>query len=220
MDNQRGLLLNWNCFYQEKSMDEIIRQSLFLTMELEETKLKAQEELKNKDEQISQLKKLLETAINERNEAQENFQKLFLEKLHSENSKIEDEPTRVIESNNGFSSSISDESIVSSPPPQELPIMVDRELPEKGKLLEAVMKAGPLLQTLLLAGPLPQWRHPPPPLEIYQIPPPPVVIPSLSVNQDLLFDKSCGKVNRKRGLSHEGSDSSSIDFKYQRAVLQ
>ncbi|KAL3838777.1 hypothetical protein ACJIZ3_023368 [Penstemon smallii] len=192
MDNQRGLLLNWNCFYQDKSMDEIIRQSLFLTMELEDAKLKAQEELKNKDEQISQLKELLETAILERNEAQENFQKLFLEKQHSENSKMEDEPTRVIESNNGFSSSDCGESIVSSPKPQvSVPIMVDRELPEKGKLLEAVMKAGPLLQTLLLAGPLPQWRHPPPPLEIYQIPPPPVVIPSqlpLSVHQDSLID--------------------------------
>ncbi|KAL4190888.1 hypothetical protein AMTRI_Chr07g78050 [Amborella trichopoda] len=46
-----------------------------------------------------------------------------------------------------------------------------QQLPEKGKLLEAVMKAGPLLQTLMLAGPLPQWRHPPPPLDSFDIPP-------------------------------------------------
>ncbi|XP_039026422.1 uncharacterized protein LOC120160020 [Hibiscus syriacus] len=37
-----------------------------------------------------------------------------------------------------------------------------KTLPEKGKLLLAVMEAGPLLSTLLLAGPLPQWRNPPP----------------------------------------------------------
>ncbi|KAK9029102.1 hypothetical protein V6N11_026225 [Hibiscus sabdariffa] len=37
-----------------------------------------------------------------------------------------------------------------------------KTLPEKGKLLHAVMEAGPLLSTLLVAGPLPQWRNPPP----------------------------------------------------------
>lgn len=37
-----------------------------------------------------------------------------------------------------------------------------KALPQKGKLLQAVMEAGPLLQTLLVAGPLPQWRNPPP----------------------------------------------------------
>lgn len=36
-----------------------------------------------------------------------------------------------------------------------------KPLPEKGKLLNAVLEAGPLLQTLLLAGPLPRWRNPP-----------------------------------------------------------
>ncbi|KAH7294238.1 hypothetical protein KP509_28G062200 [Ceratopteris richardii] len=42
-------------------------------------------------------------------------------------------------------------------------------LPEKGKLLQAVMQAGPLLQNLLIAGPLPQWRYPPPQLSIMDI---------------------------------------------------
>jgi hypothetical protein len=45
-----------------------------------------------------------------------------------------------------------------------------KTLPEKGKLLQAVMQAGPLLQTLLVAGPLPQWRHPPPALDTLDIP--------------------------------------------------
>ena len=35
-------------------------------------------------------------------------------------------------------------------------------LPQKGKLLQAVMDAGPLLQSLLITGQLPQWRNPPP----------------------------------------------------------
>jgi Protein of unknown function (DUF1635) len=43
-------------------------------------------------------------------------------------------------------------------------------LPEKGKLVEAVVTAGPLLQTLLLAGPLPKWRHPPPAARCFDIP--------------------------------------------------
>lgn len=42
-------------------------------------------------------------------------------------------------------------------------------LPQKGKLLQAVMEAGPLLQTLLVAGPLPNWRNPPPTLQALKI---------------------------------------------------
>lgn len=45
-----------------------------------------------------------------------------------------------------------------------------RALPQKGKLLQAVMDAGPLLQTVLLAGPLPHWRNPPP-LQHIKVPP-------------------------------------------------
>jgi len=55
-------------------------------------------------------------------------------------------------------------------PPEADPQVIMKSLPEKGKLLEAVMKAGPLLQTLLLAGPLPQWRHPPPAMDSFEIP--------------------------------------------------
>ncbi|XVE79644.1 hypothetical protein DITRI_Ditri14bG0074600 [Diplodiscus trichospermus] len=45
-----------------------------------------------------------------------------------------------------------------------------KTLPQKGKLLQAVMEAGPLLQTLLVAGPLPRWRNPPR-LQTFKIPP-------------------------------------------------
>ncbi|KAE8809222.1 hypothetical protein D1007_14268 [Hordeum vulgare] len=53
----------------------------------------------------------------------------------------------------------------------EVEMALARRLPEKGRLVEAVVSAGPLLQTLLLAGPLPRWRHPPPPASADVIPP-------------------------------------------------
>lgn len=49
-------------------------------------------------------------------------------------------------------------------------LAMKKPLPEKGKLLKAVIDAGSLLQPLLLAGPLPQWRNPPPPQPLH-IPP-------------------------------------------------
>ncbi|CAA0840178.1 Protein of unknown function (DUF1635 [Striga hermonthica] len=243
MDNQRSLQLNWttaNYFPQEKSMEEL-RQSLILTMELEDTRLKAQQELKLRDEQIAQLKELLSRALKERDQAQEKCHKAILEKLmlqqqihhsapNSGVSSVEDDPRHA------FSSSDCDESIVSSPrgpaaasAAADLPVAPEGPLPEKGRLLQAVMKAGPLLQTLLLAGPLPQWRHPPPPLEAYQIPPPPVVVPAAGSQDPMISFNNCGRMlsggsnnyNRKRGFS-EGSETSSMaamGLKYQRVVL-
>ncbi|XP_022972406.1 microtubule-associated protein 70-4-like [Cucurbita maxima] len=105
---------------------------------------------------------------------------------HSVISSIEDESRKEIDSNNGFSLSDCEESIVLSlaidpiPPPQfatasppqaqsqvVVELVPEKPLPEKGKLLETVMKAGPLL----VAGPLPEWRHPPLPLESSEFPP-------------------------------------------------
>ncbi|CAL0329124.1 unnamed protein product [Lupinus luteus] len=45
-----------------------------------------------------------------------------------------------------------------------------RPLPQKGKLVQAVIDAGPLLQNVLLAGPIPTWTNPPP-LQHIKIPP-------------------------------------------------
>ncbi|XWS74355.1 hypothetical protein CRYUN_Cryun02cG0208000 [Craigia yunnanensis] len=268
MDSQRGPLFSWAYFCQGKTMEELRHSLLYTTLELEQTRLAVQEELRKRDDQLIQLKELLSKAMRERDEAQDKCQRLFLEKLllHQQQqqqvaplsgvSSIEDEPRRGIDSNNGFSSSDCEESIVSSPvldpiqqpqlptaPPQgpQLPaapsqsmpqatieLVPEKPLPEKGKLLQAVMKAGPLLQTLLLAGPLPQWRHPPPPLESFEIPPvtipsPPPPTPQL-LHQDSLISingcntlDTCGKVNRKRGL-YDCSDSPT-ETKYQRLVL-
>ncbi|CAK9140222.1 unnamed protein product [Ilex paraguariensis] len=68
-------------------------------------------------------------------------------------------------------------NLVSSGPPKidQASLVIDnlakgKTLPQKGKLLQAVMEAGPLLQTLLVAGSLPRWRNPPP-LQPLHIPP-------------------------------------------------
>lgn len=256
MDNQRSPLLSWAYFFQGKSMEELRQSLIYTTVELEQTRAAVQEELRKRDEQLLNLKELVSKTIRERDEAQEKCQRLLLEKLVFQQqvaapvsgiSSIEDEPRRGIDSNNGISSSDCEESIVSSPvidhlpppqqhhqpqpQPQQLPqsmieLTPEKPLPEKGKLLQAVMKAGPLLQTLLLAGPLPQWRHPPPPLESFEIPPvtipsPPQPQPQL-LHQDSLLNGSttttnCGRFSRKRVFS-DASDSRT-ETKYQRVVL-
>ncbi|XP_054812850.1 uncharacterized protein LOC129313613 isoform X2 [Prosopis cineraria] len=238
-----------------QSMEELRQSLLYTTLELEQTRAAVQEELKKRDDQLLNLKDLLDRAVRERDEAQEECQRLIFEKLVFQQhqtaplsgiSSIEDEPRRGIDSNNGLSSSDCEESIVSSPvidrmpqpqlppPPAPAPrsitqstieLVQDKPLPEKGKLLQAVMKAGPLLQTLLLAGPLPQWRHPPPPLESSEIPPvtipspPSAPAPPQLLHQDSFMNATnCGRISRKRALC-DGSDSP-MDTKYQRVVLQ
>ncbi|TXG73778.1 hypothetical protein EZV62_002357 [Acer yangbiense] len=256
-------------------MEEIKHSLVYTTLELEQTRVAVQEELRKRDDQLLHLKDLLSKVIRERDTAQEkcqrlvyenHLQQLYLQQQQQQQqqagplsgiSSIEDEPRRGIDSNNGFSSSDCEESIVSSPvidpiplpqpqlppppptqsqPPQPEPnieLVPEKPLPEKGKLLQAVMKAGPLLQTLLLAGPLPQWRHPPPPLESFEIPPvtipsppPPPPPPTQFIHQDSLVNilnnnnnnnNSCGKINRKR-LNYDGSDSPT-ENKYPRLIL-
>ncbi|KAL5056145.1 hypothetical protein RYX36_036827 [Vicia faba] len=252
MDNQqRSPLLTWAYFCQGKSMEELKQSLIYTTMELEQTRATVQEELRKRDEQLLNLKDILNKVIRERDEAHEKCQRLFLDKLlfqqqqqHQKQQKqdplsgissVEDEHKRGIEfsNNNGLSSSDCEESTVSSPTEQQPTMMIeliakDKPLPEKGKLLQAVMKAGPLLQTLLLAGPLPQWRHPPPPLETFEIPP--VTIPSPTqqqqqqqqiLQQDSSFvNTNCGRFSSRKRVFSEGSDSPSADNnKYQRIVL-
>ncbi|KAF9684796.1 hypothetical protein SADUNF_Sadunf04G0155700 [Salix dunnii] len=252
MDSQRSSVLGWSYYSQGKAMDDLRNSLLYTNLELEQTRLAVQDELRKKDDQLFHLKDLLSEAIRERDEAQEKWKRLAIEKVLLQQqhqnaplsgiSSIEDEPRRGIDSSNGFSSSDCEESIVSSPvidptpqpsqisqpaAPQTIPqaaveLVPEKPLPEKGKLLQAVMKAGPLLQTLLLAGPLPQWRHPPPPLESFEIPPvtipspppPPPAAPQLIHQDSLTNTYGC---NRKRVLS-DGFDSPT-ETKYQRIVL-
>lgn len=261
METQRNPLLNWPYYYQSKSIEELKHSLICTTLELETTRLAAQEEIRKKEEQLTNLRELFNKALSERDEAQENYKALFLEKLliqqqtqqiiasqvHSgSSSSIEDEPTITkkgldsITNGGNISSSDCDESIISSPssppppPSSALPenalqlLSSKKQLPEKGKLLQAVIKAGPLLQTLLLAGPLPQWRHPPPPLENLDIPPV-TIAAAAAANQPVAVHHNegivtsgsnvCGTVNRKRGFIYAGFDGSTEASKYQRVLL-
>ncbi|CAA0813537.1 Protein of unknown function (DUF1635 [Striga hermonthica] len=178
---------------------EGLRQSLILSMELEDTRVKAQEEVKARDHQIAQLKNLLSRALKERDQAQYKCHRAILDKLMLQNQIHRPGPIK------SRASSIDDENIASPPPPPPPP------LPEKGRLLQAVMGAGPLLQTLLVAGPLPRWRHPPPPLEAHLIPP-----AAAGIGDPFRIVGGCNN-ERKRGFS-ESSSSSSTGLKYQRVV--
>ncbi|KAH9619323.1 hypothetical protein KSS87_013484 [Heliosperma pusillum] len=232
MDNPRSPLLTWPFYYQPKNMEEL-RQSLFYTtIELESTRIAAQEEITKREEEIIHLQQLLSKSIKERNEAQDKCRQLVLEKLlnqqkQSGNSSIEDEPN--VKKDGLSTLSDCEESIVSSPPrmlelglPQVSPenalqvFSPKKPLPEKGKLLQAMMNAGPLLQTLLLAGPLPQWRHPPPPLDTFEIPP--VQIPGgdeYRVNNE----SNCGAVSNRKRSYDGGASASSESNKYQRILF-
>ncbi|GFZ12834.1 enabled-like protein [Actinidia rufa] len=240
MDSEDSPLLTGAYYCQGKSTHELRQSLLLTTLELESTRLNAQEELKFRDDQLNHLKRLLAQAIRERDQAQNKYQTLFFEKISLQKqqicpqtgpisgiSSIEDEPRRgfsSLDSNNGFSFSDCEESHVSSAQKLEIPaavVVADKLLPEKGKLLEAVMGAGPLLQTLLVAGQMPRWRHPPPPLDTHQIPPPPVAIPLTRPpqvhHQDSLLDiENCGGISKKRGFC-EGFESPT-ETKYQRLV--
>ncbi|GMH07891.1 hypothetical protein Nepgr_009731 [Nepenthes gracilis] len=230
----------WFYYNEEEGVSELKQFVLQTRMELEATILSAQEEISRKEEEVVHHRDLLISIIKERDEAQSKCQKLLMENLTLQHqlqqrrqqraadfSRItsSEDKNRVGDSNTSFSSSDTEESIISAPgntepinhtqkpfpsqlPPQiTLNLAKGRPLPEKGKLLKAVMEAGPLLQTLLLAGPLPQWQHPPPRLDSIDIPP--VIIPSSSVD---------GCLGTKRGIDNfEGYVSSSC-CKYQRGI--
>lgn len=235
---QQSPFLTWPYFFGGKTMEELSQSLLLTSLELENTRVRAQEEMKLRDDQLLELTDMLEQTIRDRDEAQEKCQQLLFDKLifqqqqqqqqqmqlqhfhyknqtapHSGISSIQDDP-----GNSNLSSSDCEESIVSSPSQEKdqdffLPLVMDKDLPEKGKFLQAVMKAGPLLNTILLAGPLPTWQHPPPPLDNSQIPLPPLIVPQPSPpprlhHQDSFMDvatlsnidKFAG-INRKRGFS-------------------
>ncbi|GMN65343.1 hypothetical protein TIFTF001_034425 [Ficus carica] len=88
-------------------------------------------------------------------------------------------------------------------------LVAGKPLPEKGKLLQAVMEAGPLLQTLLLAGPLPQWQHPPPRINSIEIPP---LVVSPPLTQSFLLKESC--FGHKRSLPQSVDSVFNSNTKY------
>ncbi|KAJ0240373.1 Enabled-like protein [Hirschfeldia incana] len=237
MDHNNALL-TWANFSHGKTMEELRQTLVYTTMELEQTKLVAQEELRKRDEQLIHLEETLAKTLKERDEALEKchnliYDNLLLQPQHNQDhvtpplsgaSSIEEDEQlqphqQNPKSNKSFSSSDTEESIMSPSvinPNQASQVdimatlLLEKSLPEKGSLLQAVLKAGPLLQTLLLAGPLPQWRHPPPPLETSEIPP--VTVPPL-LFQSSVINSGCGNPNKRRAFSI--SDGSYSETKYE-----
>lgn len=217
-----------------ESTDKVKQALLYATLELESTRVAAQEKIQRMECEMDRLRDLLGAATRERDEAREQADHALLLLDRDQNlllfqngggavPLITSRPTpnnahaagarfpsldglgANHAANSGgaagvspSSSSLSSEEssvFVSSPaatpavaPTGELFELVPvGKLPEKGRLLEAVMKAGPLLHNLMLAGPLPQWRHPPPPLRSIEIPPVSISINSAAATAKATF---------------------------------
>ncbi|GAY35941.1 hypothetical protein CUMW_019480 [Citrus unshiu] len=69
-----------------KSVEDLRLSILYTTLELEQTRLAVQEELKKRDDQLVHLKDLLSKVIRERDAAHEKCQRLLYEKLCFNNS--------------------------------------------------------------------------------------------------------------------------------------
>ncbi|XP_050250008.1 uncharacterized protein LOC126697164 [Quercus robur] len=137
-------------------------------------------------EQLQQKQQQQQLQLQQQRQQQQQQQQLQLQQQQQQTASNNEDDSKGTDSSKHFASSDSDENIISSPGtdpilqpplPQPLPsqatlkLVPKRPLPEKGKLLQAVIEAGPLLKNLLLAGPLPQWQHPPPQLNSIEIPP-------------------------------------------------
>ncbi|XP_050387534.1 uncharacterized protein LOC126803856 [Argentina anserina] len=153
-----------------QSTDELKKEIMYSSLELESVKCKVTESQQN----VSNLLNLLEVAYQERDEARDQLNKIF-EKVNLSSPEFPDI--------NMHDSSTMGFVNVKQP-------NVERLLPVKGKLLQAVKEAGPLLMSLLIAGPpLPQWKNPPPPLQQpFKIPPIPL-INSYAKGSPLSFDQ-------------------------------
>ncbi|KAG6494161.1 uncharacterized protein LOC122000525 [Zingiber officinale] len=169
-----------------ESMEELKQKLLCTTLELEALKANAEEEVRRGEQSIGQLLILLQMVTRERDEARGHL-KLLLSEL-SQMAKArelcrspmpESITPDLCDSSAGGSSEFSSTKLATNTASVDYDrasatvnrLAVERSLPQKGKLLQAVLEAGPTLQTLLLAGPLPQWRNPPPWRQPFQIPP-------------------------------------------------
>ncbi|KAG6432855.1 hypothetical protein SASPL_104443 [Salvia splendens] len=187
-------------YAEHGEMDELGQKLLYTSLELEKLKSEAMEEMQKNKEYVNQLIQLLKCAIEERDEARRQLDKLtsaaaisspyfqgggdtsLLKPAAKANSSIT-ESNSFTDTQNYHSpaDSIFDAAAVSSPAIVQDPVVdrasviIDnlsrgRVLPRKGMLLQAVLQAEPLLQTLMVAGPLPRWRNPPQ-MQPFQIPP-------------------------------------------------
>ncbi|CAM8953208.1 unnamed protein product [Rhodiola kirilowii] len=91
MDFKRSSLLNMPSAYfcHGKSVEELGQSWMCTNVELESLKMKAQEEIRRRDEQLNYVKELLYKAMKERDEAVQKCQALQLEILIQQNQELQ-----------------------------------------------------------------------------------------------------------------------------------
>ncbi|XP_062181715.1 uncharacterized protein LOC133885952 isoform X2 [Phragmites australis] len=164
------------------SVAELKQSLVATTLELEAAK----EELKKKEQSIGKLADLVRLVAKERDDARDQLQHLLLAATPAApaplvTSSVTDSDCSLVSSPvDPFFDPVTSAdkrcklSPTTPPPPPArqcqpgasadavLDMLASkRPLPQKGRLLAAVMEAGPLLQNLLVAGQLPRWRNPP-----------------------------------------------------------
>ncbi|XP_062185580.1 uncharacterized protein LOC133889132 [Phragmites australis] len=147
---------------------ELRRALVRALAELESARAAHQAELRRMESEAARLAALVASAAAERDELRRQCHSLLLLLNHQAQAPTPPPSLHagVLLGGGGAATAVLDEhapDAVACADNTELEMALARRLPEKGRLVEAVVSAGPLLQTLLLAGPLPRWRHPPPP---------------------------------------------------------
>ncbi|GJM94382.1 hypothetical protein PR202_ga11022 [Eleusine coracana subsp. coracana] len=169
-----------------QSVGELKQSLVATTLELEAAK----EELKKKEQSIGKLADLVRQVAKERDDARDQLHHLLLAAAAAPpppprvTSSVTDSDCSLVSSpvDPFFDPVTSADTRKPSPatpsPPAPAParqslagssaadavldmMASKRPLPQKGRLLAAVMESGPLLQNLLVAGQLPRWRNPP-----------------------------------------------------------
>ncbi|WOL04765.1 hypothetical protein Cni_G13487 [Canna indica] len=183
--------------FSEQSVEDLKHKLLCATLELEALRATAREEMRKKEENTNQLIHLLQIITRERDEARDQLQLLLNKITQPESPQMrQTRASSSITESDSLSGTPAESFFNTAAAAAASPeltsakmaactrqsneydsasavidgIAMKKPLPQKGKLLQAVLEAGPLLQTLLLAGPLPQWRNPPP-LQQFQVPP-------------------------------------------------
>lgn len=158
------------CFSTASELREALLRAL---AELEAARGAHREELRRVEHEAA---RLVACAAAERDELRRHCHSLLL-LLHHHAAQppppqtVPDPPLHGVLGGGAGAMAVAMDEAVTSEEEAEVEMALARRLPEKGRLVEAVVSAGPLLQTLLLAGPLPRWRHPPPPASADVIPP-------------------------------------------------
>ena len=143
---------------------ELRRALVRALAELDASRAAHQAELRRMESEAARLAALVASAATERDELRRHCHSLLL-LLHHQAQAAAPTPSLHAGVLGGGAAAVTDEhapDAANGVDDTELEMALARRLPEKGRLVEAVVSAGPLLQTLLLAGPLPRWRHPPP----------------------------------------------------------